>query len=527
MKKNIFPKMHIHAFSLAEALITLLIVCIITLASIPVLTKKKRNLDSVPHGQWTCEYNEEGQHISYSQDSPTPVAGDYCEFIPPARATNFTIQAVGGGGGGGAGYSELKLDTLYPGDNRTVDFLANNIYEILLIGAGGGGGGGNDERGGTRGYGGGSGASVYFKFTPQYNISYSIDVGRGGAGGHGDDGGHSAGSGEHGGDTTFGGMVIAGGGRGGEGVQYDRGPRGCLWVGPMGFTKNSFCEEGKSGFEWGPDGKCKRVTGKGCEGKYTMSDPTGNFKMTDTKSKNGNKSDQSTAMTKANYSSLGVTNLLQASASYPKSGSTLSTNKTYLEDNYGGAGGIGGQGKSASGTSGYGGYAAVKADILMAGSAGRPSETRIFPVATIDAKGIKVTLGKGGKGGKNVFTSYSHTMQEPTDGTATVVGDILTATGGEAGENQKIFPDSTTSNFVAGEDGATAGIDTDKGPSYGGRSVDGISAADSNATPALAPGGGGGGGGAKRATGYGATAYSTVYSGDGADGANGKVIIKW
>ena len=70
--------------------------CIITLASVPVLTKKKRKMSDAPHGQWTCEYNEAGKHISYSQDAPTPVEGDYCEFVPPARATNFTIQAVGG-----------------------------------------------------------------------------------------------------------------------------------------------------------------------------------------------------------------------------------------------------------------------------------------------------------------------------------------------------------------------------------------------------------------------------------------------
>lgn len=107
-------------FSLAEALITLLIVCIITLASVPVLTKKKRKMSDAPHGQWTCEYNEAGKHISYSQDAPTPVEGDYCEFVPPARATNFTIQAVGGGGGGGAkrstDYGSTAYSNVFSGD---------------------------------------------------------------------------------------------------------------------------------------------------------------------------------------------------------------------------------------------------------------------------------------------------------------------------------------------------------------------------------------------------------------------------
>ena len=40
-------------------------------------------------------------------------------------------------------------------------------------------------------------------------------------------------------------------------------------------------------------------------------------------------------------------------------------------------------------------------------------------------------------------------------------------------------------------------------------------------------GGGGGGGGAKRSTAYGTSSYNHTYSGDGADGGNGKVIIKW
>ena len=65
-------------------------------------------MSDAPHGQWTCEYNEAGKHISYSQDAPTPVEGDYCEFVPPARATNFTIQAVGGGGAKGSSGAESE-----------------------------------------------------------------------------------------------------------------------------------------------------------------------------------------------------------------------------------------------------------------------------------------------------------------------------------------------------------------------------------------------------------------------------------
>ncbi len=527
MKKETNKK---YAFSLAEALITLLIVCIITLASIPVLTKKKRKMSDAPHGQWTCEYNEAGKHISYSQDAPTPVEGDYCEFVPPARATNFTIQAVGGGGGGGAGYSELKLDTFYPGDNRTVEFLANNIYEILLIGGGGGGGGGNDERGGTRGYGGGSGASVYFKLIPEYNISYAIKVGTAGGGGGGDDGKHSAASGGDGGTTSFGNIVFAGGGSGGEGVQYDRGPRPCLYNAPPISSLRctpKHCNEGKINCEWGPDGICYRNTRNGCGGKYQFLDPAGSFKMEGLDYRNGKNSNQQVLYTQSNYMALLVTNLLRATYSFPKESAGDAYNNTAIQQNYAGAGGYGGQGKNGAGVGGYGGYAAVKADILTAGSAGRPSEMVIFPVVTIDEKVVKVTLGKGGKGGKNIFTEYSHTLTEPTAGTATTVGNIITIPGGQAGENRKLYPSSKTASYIAGEDGAISGLDSDLGPSYGGRRQKGSSATTSNAEPALVPGGGGGGGGAKRSTDYGSTAYSDVFSGDGADGGNGKVIIKW
>ena len=60
-------------FSLAEALMALLVVSLITIATIPVITKKKRSLENIPHGQWTCEIDEDGMHSSYSQDEPTPV----------------------------------------------------------------------------------------------------------------------------------------------------------------------------------------------------------------------------------------------------------------------------------------------------------------------------------------------------------------------------------------------------------------------------------------------------------------------
>ena len=90
-----------YAFSLAEALITLLIVCLIILASIPVLTKKKRTLNTT-HGSWICTIDENDQHVIYSSTTNawTPSGQtNKCTFVPPINARNFEVTIVGGGGG--------------------------------------------------------------------------------------------------------------------------------------------------------------------------------------------------------------------------------------------------------------------------------------------------------------------------------------------------------------------------------------------------------------------------------------------
>lgn len=511
------PKsVHLDGFSLAEALITLLIVCIITLASVPVITKKKRNLEQMSHGEWTCEINEEGKHASWSEDSPSPVVNDgYCDFVPPPRAKSFIIKAVGGGGGGGAGFSELKLVTLYPGDNRTIDFLANNSYEVALIGGGGGGGGGNDERGGTRAHGGGSGAAASFTFTPTYNISYSISAGTGGYGGHGDDGKHSGGDGSNGGDTSFGGIVFAGGGTGGMAIQYDGPGSSCITMKP-----SLICMSNPGTPSTKPN--CWRNTGYGCGGKFSVSDPTGNFKMTNLKSIDGKDGTRNASGASTSYYSAYIgEKMLQPTYSFPWSSRGTAGNLTAMKSGSIGLGGYGGQGKNSSGTNGIGGYAAVKSDILAGGSAGQSAQMMLYPVSTIDKK-LRITLGRGGKGGKNVFTSSSHTMEEPTDGTMTKVGDLFNAPPGRAGENKHVRPDSPMSALVAGEDGPVSGILTNEEPSYGGRTVGGLTEPNSNAAITTSFGGGGGGGGAIRTTAYGTSGYTNVYSGDGADGGNGK-----
>ena len=129
-------KFKLPAFSLAEALITLLIVCLITLASIPVLTKKKRNIAEGISGKWMCTRNTSGQYVVYDLANPSGRIDDPdtwalsqngagCTFTPPVNAKNFGITVVGGGGGGADGVSTLNTYVELRGG-------AENIYNMKL-----------------------------------------------------------------------------------------------------------------------------------------------------------------------------------------------------------------------------------------------------------------------------------------------------------------------------------------------------------------------------------------------------------
>lgn len=211
------------AFSLAEALITLLIVCLITLASIPVLTKKKRSATQGPHGKYYCTLNSTSDYVEFYSQSPhgdinnpdtwslvkstkeqdtvsyigedgqvrTKVRNK-CVFIAPLNARNFNVTVIGGGGGGHDGsveYKEIfKKDTAGSGT-----FLANSDYSdyydlILIAGGGGGGGSPRDWNNGHAGVGGGGASGAVVKIANLYlqkNATYQYTVGAGGAGLHG------------------------------------------------------------------------------------------------------------------------------------------------------------------------------------------------------------------------------------------------------------------------------------------------------------------------------------------------------
>ena len=163
-------------FSLAEALITLLIVCLITLATVPVLTKKKRDTVDTGSGKWICTMNSQGQHVYWNsqtseQDITKPdtwmVSGDgtSCVFVPPMKAKNFAITLIGGGGGGADGVSERKEYIKADDTSKIIEIPEDGVYNVAVFGAGGGGHGSDDHDGsnGTNfGIGGQGGAGGYY-----------------------------------------------------------------------------------------------------------------------------------------------------------------------------------------------------------------------------------------------------------------------------------------------------------------------------------------------------------------------------
>ena len=89
-------------------MVTLLVVCLITIASIPVITKKKRSFSNA-NGYWACTRNSEGNYVYYDKLNPHGDANnpdtwkltntDSCTFKPPLNAERFTLTVIGGGGG--------------------------------------------------------------------------------------------------------------------------------------------------------------------------------------------------------------------------------------------------------------------------------------------------------------------------------------------------------------------------------------------------------------------------------------------
>lgn len=152
-QKKIYEK-RIAGFSLAEALITLLIICVIAIASAPVITKKHRAKMNVPHGAFACYWKDNQLVSKYVINGvvsdgkviyDTEEGRDGCEFNPPSNAKNFVATIVGGGGGG-SGSATIQTDSQVIQNYGTAgDYIyktpQSGLYTMLVVGGGGGGGG--------------------------------------------------------------------------------------------------------------------------------------------------------------------------------------------------------------------------------------------------------------------------------------------------------------------------------------------------------------------------------------------------
>ena len=98
------------AYSLAEALITMLVVTMIILMSAPMITGKKK-AEARPHGVWEC-YLENGQHVSKrtveGEGTTVKNEGDYCLFEPQPSTKKYSVTVVGAGGGGASGATAVN-----------------------------------------------------------------------------------------------------------------------------------------------------------------------------------------------------------------------------------------------------------------------------------------------------------------------------------------------------------------------------------------------------------------------------------
>lgn len=106
-----------YGFTLAEILITLLIVGFIASLGIPMLGQqkmKKPNQVKIRHGTFECYYDQDGNLHSYYADSEEDPDGAWdehlvdgsCQFTPPSDS-NVMIYAIGAGGTGAMGLSTI------------------------------------------------------------------------------------------------------------------------------------------------------------------------------------------------------------------------------------------------------------------------------------------------------------------------------------------------------------------------------------------------------------------------------------
>lgn len=584
MKKINWQKSAVYnGFSLAEALITLLVVCVITIASVPVITKKHRAKFNLPHGVYACYWNGDNLVAKYSingKDSDGKVVYDSeegryaCEFNPPTGAKNFVATIVGGGGGGaGAGAVVSSSSKIYtePG-NYTYTTPDSGLYKMLAVGGGGGGGDANASHRACTASTGGL-AYVPFVFLAK-DINLSVAVGNGGAVGVYSSNGSKVGG--KGGDSSITNTQ--------NNVNYATatgGWGGCsfYWY-PLTSMRRNFTGYStwyaSTETEWGGSGSnrlrgswttnAQRVypgmAGKGYSDISTAQTSEGVFPGVLTGPLHQNRAHKYNLLSKlSNYTAFGVT----FNSVTKKHGGIICTPSRWQKisickqyENHYGAGGGGGGDYNTSGsessfspTAGMGGFVGIARKSVYAGLGGEAGKVTQVPYAEMPQKTL-LFPGKGGKGGqgagdirRRMLTSGQYQNNEVTmglDGQPSYIKNgahILQGSGAA-----KIIPkqEDTYSNaynddgMPVGQNGQLSDILTNKKTGTGGLGgmTDGNPSLDGTTQVMFQDGkeissfnqiygaGAGGGGGALSVDENGSIAI-----GNGGDGSSGLVFIQW
>lgn len=171
-------KKSINAFSIAEVLVTMLVVSLVVVMSMPVITRKKLNANArVEGGFWECKLNSNGQHVS-SDGTGT----DKCVFTPPSGVKEYSILVIGGGGGGAAG-SDNNFRLSSYGQPVTGEIPVTATYKWLLVG-GGGGGASHYNRVTSTACNGGAGGFASGSLQLSQGVQVHVAAGAGGSGGY-------------------------------------------------------------------------------------------------------------------------------------------------------------------------------------------------------------------------------------------------------------------------------------------------------------------------------------------------------
>ena len=429
-------------FTLAEALLTLLIISIIVALSTEIIAKynKKLQANNMSHYWYCTRKSADGSHIQGSNFFPLPgtVSANGCVFNPPAGVQKFNVTVIGGGGGGASGYATLNPEKVYSKGTYTFSPSKDGQYYVILAGGGGGGGGNNWKCG--RGDQGGRSAALIADYIPlKRSVYYSIVVGKAGTGANGS---HQGGSGE---DTTFSGgglQLVAGGGGGGR-----------------RRTPN---------FPWGCSNK-----GGGDPGKYSPSE--GESKVNGWHGvASGNK--------------YGAYIMYNQERNEYKADTIDVANK--LPDVFKNAG-CGGRGLQARGVTGCDGVAMIQHLDIFGGGGGQAGNSAFYQFKKSPGQTL-VTIGKGGYGATTVDTNGKN-------GSATRFGYKIIAGGGSGGLTRAASA-SGNSFYANGENGYRSLMPLNIADEY---TTSAIALGGDAATPgenAITPGAGGGGGGSNGRT---------------------------